>query len=395
MNLDVTTLMIASAFVSLVSGTLLVVAWLHYRESQAALWWAGANVALAAAIVLVALGSVVAGDAIYFMGMTLLCVSSAFTWAGARAFQRHRIMPVHMLAGPALWLAVLGLSLAFSDTRMLVPINATITLGYYASAAHGIYFARDEFLRARRPLSVLIAIHAVTLMLAVPASLSGALTGPPPPFSWFGIIHFESMVFTVGTAIFLVAIMNERAQRRFATAALTDPLTGLLNRRGFLQRAERVLDRARRNSTVVAVIVFDLDGFKQVNDSFGHATGDRVLEIYAEVTRKVLRPADVVGRLGGEEFAALLPGFDPAAALAMGERVRKAFALAAVDVDGRPVNATLSGGVASATNPDDIHQMLMAADRGLYLAKDRGRNRIEHFEAGADGGRKSKVVRIA
>jgi diguanylate cyclase (GGDEF)-like protein len=159
----------------------------------------------------------------------------------------------------------------------------------------------------------------------------------------------------------------------------TDVLTGLANRRGFFLKAERVLARCRRDGTSIAIVAFDLDRFKAINDAYGHAIGDRVLQLFAEVCERMLRPGDLIGRLGGEEFVAIMPGSGIEAGFAMAERVRKAVAEAAAMVGKSPVNCTVSGGVAASSAPDDIHTLLRQADSGLYRAKSLGRNRIECF----------------
>ncbi|NVN86943.1 MAG: GGDEF domain-containing protein [Rhodopseudomonas sp.] len=138
--------------------------------------------------------------------------------------------------------------------------------------------------------------------------------------------------------------------------------------------------RSRRNGTPVALVAFDLDHFKAINDTGGHATGDRVLQVFAEVCGRILRPGDLIGRIGGEKFAAIMPGSGIEAGYALAERVRKAVAEAGAIVDGSPVNCTVSGGVVASSAPDDdIYALLRQADIGLYRAKSLGRDRIECF----------------
>jgi diguanylate cyclase (GGDEF)-like protein len=142
------------------------------------------------------------------------------------------------------------------------------------------------------------------------------------------------------------------------------------------------------------VIVFDLDHFKLVNDTYGHAVGDRVLRIFVDTARGVLRPNDFFGRHGGEEFAVVLPGASIEIAHAIADRVRHAVAEACRKVDGPPLYATVSAGVAAASLSESFSTALEAADRALYLAKSRGRNRVER----ADSDRPdevSTVIRVA
>jgi diguanylate cyclase (GGDEF)-like protein len=125
--------------------------------------------------------------------------------------------------------------------------------------------------------------------------------------------------------------------------------------------------------------MFDLDHFKSVNDRFGHAIGDETLSVFAATAARSLRASDVVARFGGEEFVAILPG-SMSEAKTVAERVRAAFEAAAGTIAGHPVAATVSVGAASAASGADVATLLTAADKALYEAKAKGRNRVEAFE---------------
>lgn len=394
-HLDVPTLMVAGAFVALMSGAILIFAWYQYRETRAALWWAGADFALACGIVLLAVGTDKAP--IFSVGLALLCMASALSWAGARSFDGHPIKAFVLVLGTAVWVAAQALPVWLLTPVAHSVLNVLVTLAYYGATALTISRGKGEALRARLPLVVLLSVHALTLSIAVPASLTMELlpNEPPPVLSWFGIIHFETIVFAIGTAIFLIVMMKERNESRLVVSANMDALTGVPNRRGFFLKAERVLERSRHEQAPVAVAMFDLDRFKSVNDTFGHATGDRVLQTFVEVCATALRPGDLFGRVGGEEFAALMPGSGIEAGLAIAERVRKAMAEAGAVIDGVAINCTVSGGVASGIAAEDVHTLLREADAGLYKAKTLGRNRIECI-AGPDGhDDQAKVIRVA
>jgi diguanylate cyclase (GGDEF)-like protein len=137
---------------------------------------------------------------------------------------------------------------------------------------------------------------------------------------------------------------------------------------------------ARRSGEArpVAVLLADLDHFKSINDSHGHAVGDSALRRFAEVASAKLGPADLFGRLGGEEFAVLLYDAGREKALATAERIRLSFEAAAAEVDGRPVRGTVSIGMVTAEAGFlDVPALLVRADEALYCAKERGRNRVE------------------
>jgi len=164
----------------------------------------------------------------------------------------------------------------------------------------------------------------------------------------------------------------ETELKRLAT---TDTLTGSANRRQFLDLAARELSRARRFGSLVSALIFDIDHFKSVNDTFGHQAGDQVLQAVAEAARSTLREVDVFGRLGGEEFAGILPQTGLSQAAAVAERLRLRVRAADHGVPGLgPV--TVSVGVAELVPGDGVDDLLAAADQALYRAKREGRDRV-------------------
>jgi diguanylate cyclase (GGDEF)-like protein len=171
---------------------------------------------------------------------------------------------------------------------------------------------------------------------------------------------------------------KERTELRHRAAAMVDPLTGIANRRAFLADAAALAKRHNGNPKPSSMLLIDLDHFKLINDTFGHALGDRVLEIFTATARQALRGSDLIGRLGGEEFAALLYDMSGEQAVAVAERIRESFTAATGAVDGHAVSATVSIGVAHCDGAAlDVPQLLAQADRALYFAKERGRDRVE------------------
>lgn len=158
-----------------------------------------------------------------------------------------------------------------------------------------------------------------------------------------------------------------------------DFLTGVSNRGYFMERAEQELNRALRYDKPLSLIMLDIDYFKQINDSYGHKAGDLVLKKLAEVSLNTLREVDLLGRLGGEEFAVLLPETEKSQAIEVAERLREALSQAKVLLDrgGLPIRFTVSMGVSSLDSKDsNIDVLLNLADKGLYTAKDNGRNKV-------------------
>ena len=159
---------------------------------------------------------------------------------------------------------------------------------------------------------------------------------------------------------------------------MIDPLTGLLNRRAFLQDAQILLQQQIARDRPIGVLLVDLDHFKSINDRFGHAVGDKVLQIFARTVRAGLRQTDLVGRLGGEEFTVVLADASVDNAYLVADRLRRSFAANAGVVDNEAVHATASIGVSVIVDPrQDLAKLITLADQALYLAKARGRNRVE------------------
>jgi diguanylate cyclase (GGDEF)-like protein len=192
----------------------------------------------------------------------------------------------------------------------------------------------------------------------------------------FALFAFETVIYVVGTAFVVVVMAKEHVALVHKTAAMTDLLTGLFNRRAFLQTAHTLIAQRRRKSLPVSVLLFDLDKFKSINDRFGHAVGDDALRVFAATALANVRATDVIGRLGGEEFAAIIPGNAEEAGL-VAERLRAAFQVAGVVISGHEMGATVSIGIATAIPPVEIDALLARSDAALYRAKHNGRNRVE------------------
>ncbi|KQQ86457.1 diguanylate cyclase [Massilia sp. Leaf139] len=177
-------------------------------------------------------------------------------------------------------------------------------------------------------------------------------------------------------------ILRDISDKRAATekrrqAAFCDHLTELANRRAFFEAAELELDRAAHTPRSLALIVFDADHFKHINDRYGHPAGDRVLCDLANVLRDTFRAVDTVARLGGEEFAVLLPSTGIEQALASAERLRAQVATRLVAADGFEIAYTVSAGVAVLNDEGlGIDALVKRADQALYFAKSQGRNRV-------------------
>lgn len=221
-----------------------------------------------------------------------------------------------------------------------------------------------------------------SLVVLAAANFVVLLTGQ----GWFTFAQINGfLVASMALAVLLSFFLEQRHLRAFLLevqlerAATTDPLTGLYNRRYFIETAERELARARRYSKPLSVLMLDIDHFKRINDTYGHPVGDEVLKLLARQAAPQLRKLDVLARLGGEEFAVLLSetGGDGAALLA--ERLRKSLSELTVRAMGATLKFTVSIGCAEVmvnSQGEDILSALERADEALYRAKESGRNRV-------------------
>lgn len=189
------------------------------------------------------------------------------------------------------------------------------------------------------------------------------------------------LLLLLSEALFLYRPLFQKLKLSYSgliTAARTDPLTGSLNRRAFLEDCSNLFLRSKRSGASTCMLALDLDHFKSINDTWGHATGDRVILEFVAAALGCLRSYDRMGRLGGEEFSILLPNTVPETALSIAEAIRSAAAQTPVTTEtGEQIYFSVSIGVAVAMPGDgDIFAVLARADRNLYAAKERGRNRV-------------------
>ncbi len=380
MNLDVNTLFLVTIYVEAILGLLLLFAWVQNLQIRAVAWWGSAHLLRAGSIALFGMYGSVSDLISIDLANALLLLSFGVTWTGARVFDGRPVLPAYLLAGPVAWLIVAHLPSFAGDLELRFLLASGIVTTYTWLAAYEFWRGRSEPLVSRWPAIFMLFAHGALFLLRTPlfAILPWSSTSDVMGSVWLTVLSFEALLFTISIAFILLAMAKERTEYRHRTAAMVDPLTGLSNRRSFLQDGTELAKRHAANPCSTAVLLIDLDHFKSINDRFGHAIGDRVLQVFAESAKAILRSTDVIGRLGGEEFAAVLYDVSREKAVALAERVRATFAEVAGEVDGRPVGATVSIGVA--VNGDtalDVGELLGQADQALYYAKERGRNRVE------------------
>jgi diguanylate cyclase (GGDEF)-like protein len=381
MNLDLHTLFLVTVYVEVILGLLLLFAWAQNTAVTAVAWWGFADLMRAGSIMLFGQYGAVPDLISIDFANALLFTAFALTWTGARVFDHRPPKPVLLFGGAALWLVVCRVPWVADTFDMRVLVSSGIITAYTWATAYEFWRGRAEPLVSRWPAILLLFAHGALYLLRTP--LGAMLPGLPTTNEvfdsvWLTVLSFEALLFTIAIAFILLAMAKERTEHRHKTAALVDSLTGIANRRAFLQGGEAEIKRQAGNPRPLAVMLLDLDNFKSINDRFGHAVGDRVLKIFAEVTSGCLRHIDLFGRLGGEEFAAVLRDTSRERALAVAEQIRVGFADATRDVDGAAIVATVSIGIVVSHDAVlDLPALLAQADHALYRAKDSGRNRVE------------------
>ena len=380
MHLDVNTLFMVTTYVEAILGLLLLFAWVQNTQITAVAWWGFAHLMRAASVALFGLYGSAPNLVSIDLANALLFTSFAVTWTGARVFDGRPVEPVYLVTGAVIWLLVCRLPGMQDALRERALVAAGIITAYTWLTAFEFWRGRAEKLVSRWPAIFMLFAHGALFLLRTPL-IAYLPWGPSQTVTgsvWLTVLSFEALLFTISVAFILLAMAKERTELRHRTAAMVNSLTGMANRRAFLEDAKGLALRHGSTPRPTAVLLIDLDHFKSINDRFGHAIGDRTLEIFADAARQSIRASDLVGRLGGEEFAAILRDTSQEKAVAVADRLRETFARAAQDVDGRPVCATVSIGVVHCDGPVlDVSELLAQADQALYFAKERGRNRVE------------------
>jgi diguanylate cyclase (GGDEF)-like protein len=376
-SLDIGTLFVIATCVTSLLGVFLLFAYLQDRIAALA-WWGAAYLIGASSGAIWRLGDQISPPIPQGTANVLLFVAVGMIWSAARLFHGRRISWPGMFAGAGAWLAACSAPDIANSSGYRVIVSSLIVATYTFMIAVELWRERRKPLIRRWPAIFVPMLHgAIFLFPMALASLSFDLDGSRNPATgWAAVFAMEVVLYVVGAAFIVLVLAKDRAVRAYKVAAATDVLTGLLNRRGFFESAADVVSASRRAKRLVSVLAFDLDHFKSINDNFGHAMGDTMLQLFASVARKTMRSSDVIGRLGGEEFVAVISGTQAEAGIAA-ERVRAAFEAATLDPKSNGVQATVSIGVASGPADTAIDQLITRADAALYRAKANGRNRIE------------------
>jgi diguanylate cyclase (GGDEF)-like protein len=378
MLLDISTLYLVATMMAAMLGAMLL--FFGKQESIPALkWWGSAYLLGAASIALWTLASSTLGEMLSLALNAVGFVACGMVWNASRVFHGRKPNLPGLVLGAIAWVAAV-MTLAPAASALRMTIGAGIVAIYAALTASELWTERRRTLQQRWPAFVVPILHGLVLML--PILLGDFLRPHDAAFSgsiWMTVFSVELVLYAVGTVFVIFMLVSERAVTVHKTAASMDPLTGMFNRRGFSEATARVIEREASAGRPVTVLIFDIDHFKSINDRFGHPAGDEILKLFSTIVLNTLRISDLSGRIGGEEFAALLPCSLEEGVLAA-ERVREAFEASGIAVDEGPVDTTVSIGVAGGPAGTELEVLLAAADTALYQAKRSGRNRVEAAE---------------
>ncbi|MEM8552747.1 MAG: GGDEF domain-containing protein [Pseudomonadota bacterium] len=367
------TLEVATVLTSAVMAAALLWTFRLRRLNRALLWWAATFAFAALHAVSLFRNREETWPLGTFVDELSLLAAGFCCWFGFRAFNDR---------GSPIWLLFVVCFVFFAGMFIVpLPEKQTLNAAIVVLLVLTVLSARAALEGPQKDRSWrllaggLLAAHAVFLVVRI-ASDPG--TPLPPVIQADNLLHVffvvEPMILPVVLGYTLLGLVYDREQQESLAAQHTDLLTGTLNRRGL----EALLARADRRRAV-SMVVFDLDRFKQINDTYGHGVGDEVLSAAASRIRARLRPEDAVVRLGGEEFLLVMPGVESSSAAAAAERARVALAEEPLALTELEVSVTASFGVVSLppgwTRPA-FNEALERADKALYSAKHEGRNAV-------------------
>ncbi len=318
------------------------------------------------------------------LGQLTIALTGYFCWLGSRAYMGRGPLS-HRYAG-VLLAALIGVSLYFTQVHPS-PGARFVLAGLFAGVCFVLTartLAHGGFSRvpARYLFAVVIGAHGVFVLLrplvftlVVPQGLAEADVTLVSTLS--SVVVMESMFALVLIAFGTIMLTNEFITRELRHLAEVDPLTGVFNRRAFLTLLDKAISSAQRGQTALSVMIIDLDHFKKINDTRGHGTGDDVLRHFVMLAGRCLRNEDVMGRLGGEEFAIFLPNAGEGGGVIVAERLRALVEAHPAEIGQHQIALTVSVGVALCAGGESADAVLQRADQSMYLAKERGRNRVE------------------
>src|SRR6185295_8753019 len=292
--LHIPTLAIVAVFVTTILGALLLLAWWRDQTSNALLWWGNGYLIGATSFALLSARGAIPDVFSIEMANTAVLLSYGFMFAGTRAFNGRETPFTALLVAPLIWLIAMQVPAVVADINLRIVVVTLCQCGFISLMVYEFWRERAEPLLSRWPTIIVLLTQMVVLSLRLPAVLLTPLTATHDFFRspTFAVMVFSTLIYTITFAFLLLSMTKERGELRHKTAALVDPLTGLANRRAFLGNADEFMQRGGKRNEPLTVMLADLDRFKAVNDRFGHAIGDRVLQVFADTVMRTLRASD-------------------------------------------------------------------------------------------------------
>jgi diguanylate cyclase (GGDEF)-like protein len=380
MMLDPTTLLITVVLALAVAGCLLLVTWLQSPSLDALALWMISFALASIGVALIAARGTITDFWSISIGNAIIAASYGIMWTGVRSFEGRSTSVPLMFAGTLVWLVACQFEAFYFAPKARAALMSAIIVAYSVMSAAEFWRGRDERLVFRVPIIVLLLAHALIVLIRIPLAdtVPSLSSSNDAQVGWFTFLIFEAIFYAFCIAYMFGGVARERVALWYKEASLTDPLTGVANRRDFLQRCTALLRRTTFEHSPSALLLFDLDEFKSINDTYGHHIGDHALMEFCRVAASVLRPNDIFGRIGGEEFGCLIPHASLNEGRDIADRIRMQFEAVQLPVPESTITATVSVGVAASVGPDrDLASLIMSADRALYRAKANGRNRVE------------------
>lgn len=304
---------------------------------------------------------------------------------GARAYVGRPPLPIGYAWAGALLMGAIAFHFTAIQPHVGVRVLLASTVAgvLYLCSARVFMHAGLASFPARRLVAWAYAVHGAFLLLRPWLfKLGTTLDGTPDLATQLShFIILESTIALILLAFGTLMLVNEHVTQALRQVAEKDFLTGVFNRRAFLALLDKAASLAHRTQTALPVLLLDLDHFKQINDRYGHKVGDDALRHFVAVTEACLRKHDVLGRMGGEEFAIFLPQTPRDDAHRVSERLRGLVAAQPLMTDHGPVNLTVSIGMAMCQPGEAPENALNRADQAMYQAKEAGRNRVVSLQA--------------
>lgn len=370
MHIHVPTLFYLMCGVTLLAAGKMGLEW-RRSGSRPLFWWSLGNFAVAIATLLTSLRAFGMPNLTMGISNAVLLLGYALAWHGAAVFTGRRGSWPVVLIGALAWTAAWNYPPFAANVDLRIMLSSICIAAYSFGTAYYLLQTPERFTAATQA-GVIFLLHGLIYLVRIGSLPIASGASDPQQMNNLplALVMFEGVIFVVATAHLFLAMARERGDQLLMAALQVDYLTGVANRRAFTERARRLVAGGG------AALIFDLDHFKSVNDRHGHAVGDEALKLFCKVAQSHLSPPDLFGRLGGEEFAAIVPNDTLDSARRKGNAIIQHFAAEARDIAGRAVGATASAGLSFTTAAVDLDDLLAEADRALYQAKREGRNRL-------------------